>query len=283
MAAGNYNLDGRVAIVTGAAGIRGMGRAIALTLANAGADVAVCDLYADTVGSFDLEGTANEVRKVGRRSLAIKTDITQESDVKNLVNTVVKEFGRIDILVNNAGFGVAEPILNLSLKTWDKVMDINLKGCFLCCQAAAKVMVKQKRGAIVNIASTSSRRGSPPLVPYGTAKAGVLSFTRAAAQEFAPYGIRVNGIAPGPTVTDMPSHIAEGGPVSNGEMITQMREQVFSGNLGLMVPLGRYGMPTDIANVALFLCSDASSYVTGETLMVDGGLLMGNFPPPPQQ
>ena len=277
----NYNLDGRVAIVTGAAGIRGMGRAIALTLASAGADVAVCDLYADKVGSFDLEGTANEIRKLGRRSIAVKTDITNINDVNNLVDTVVKELGTVDILVNNAGFGVAEPLLQLTLKTWNKVMDINLKGCFLCCQAAGKIMVKQKRGVIVNIASTSGRRGSPSLVPYGTSKAGVISFTRAAAQELAPYGIRVNGIAPGPTVTDMPSHVAEGGPVSNDEMITKMREQVFGGNMGLMVPLGRYGLPSDIANVTLFLCSDASGYVTGETLAVDGGLIMGNFPPPP--
>ena len=145
-------------------------------------------------------------------------------------------------------------------------------------------MVKQKRGAIVNIASTSGRRGSPSLVPYGTSKAGVISFTRAAAQEFAPYGIRVNGIAPGIIRTDMPLiDRVEGAASLSAEMVAKKRVEAYQMGWEMMVPMRRLGEPEDIANVALFLCSDAAGYVTGETLVVDGGTMLGNFPPPPEQ
>ncbi|MBN1368410.1 MAG: SDR family oxidoreductase [Dehalococcoidales bacterium] len=275
MSAGiNLPLDGRVAIVTGAAGIRGMGRAIALALANAGADVAVCDLYADKVGNFDLEGTANEIRKLGRRSIAVQTDVTKESDVTNLVEKVVKEFGRIDILVNNAGVMIAAPLLELTTETWDKVIDINLKGYFLCCREVAKVMVKQKSGSIVNIASTSGYRGAPPQIPYGVSKAGVIQLTRGVAQELVPYGIRVNGIAPGFISTDLGTH----GGSKTPEMEKAMHEAME--NMIRGIPIGRAGEAIDVADVALFLCSDSSRYMIGQMLVVDGGQLLGQHRKP---
>jgi NAD(P)-dependent dehydrogenase (short-subunit alcohol dehydrogenase family) len=275
MAGVNLNLDGRVAIVTGAAGIMGMGRAIALALANAGADVAVCDLHIDKGNMYDLEGTANEIRKLGRRSIGVKTDVTQESDVNSLVERVVKELGTVDILVNDAGIGGAAPLLKATSKQWDRVMDVNLKGCFFCCQAVARVMVKQKRGAIVNIASAGGMRGSPPEIPYGISKAGVIHLTRAVAQELVQYGIRANAIAPGITKTDMPiNDMVEGGAALSAQMIADIREQAFRG-WGKLVPMGRLGEPSDIADVALFLCSDMSRFITGVTIPVDGGLMLG--------
>jgi 3-oxoacyl-[acyl-carrier protein] reductase len=271
--AGSYSLDGRVAIVTGAAGLRGMGREIALTLAKAGADVAVCDLHINE-GDFDLEGTANEIRTLGRRSIAVQADVTKESDVNNLVDKVVKEFGTVDILVNNAGIIVSEPLLKVTVKQWDRVMDVNLKGCLLCCQAVAKVMVKQKRGSIVIMASTGGMRGAPPQIPYGMSKAGAIHFTRAAAQELAPYGIRVNAISPGFITTDLGANSLEVSPAQSAQMSAGIRDQVFQG-LEKIVPLGRLGEPGDVADVALFLCSDASRYITGQSIVVDGGLMLG--------
>jgi 3-oxoacyl-[acyl-carrier protein] reductase len=269
----SYSLDGRVAIVTGAGGLRGMGRAIALALAKAGADVAVCDLHIKE-GNFDLEGTANEIRKLGRRSIAVQTDVTKESDVNNLVERVVKELGTVDILVNNAGVMINEPLLKVTLKQWDRVMDVNLKGCLLCCQAVGRVMVKQKRGNIVIVASTAGLRGAPPQIPYGMSKAGAIRLTRAVAQELAPYGIRANAIAPGFISTDLGTNSMEGSEAQDAQMSDEMRDKVFSG-LERAVPLGRVGETSDIANLVLFLCSDASSYITGQSIVIDGGLMLG--------
>ena len=201
-----------------------------MALANAGADVAVCDLHIDKGNIFDLEGTANEIRKLGRRSIAVQTDITKESDVNNLVERVVKELGTVDILVNNAAIGGTESLLKVTLKQWDRTMDVNLKGCLLCCQAVGKIMVKQKSGSIVNIASIGGMRGSPPEIPYGISKAGVIHLTRAAAQELAPYGIRVNGIAPGFTKTDMPLITSiEGAAALSAQMVTEQEGSNLSG------------------------------------------------------
>ena len=253
------DLNGKVAIVTGAAGVKGIGRATALALAKAGADVAVCDLYVKK-GDLDLEGTANAIRKLKRRSIAIQTDITREDDVVNLVEKVVKEFGRLDIFVNNAGVMLQAPLTDLTAELWSKVIDTNLKGVLFCCREAAKVMIKQKSGCIVNIASVGGMRGSPAEIPYGISKAGVFQLTRGVAQELAPYGIRVNGIAPGLIATDLGPHCG-----ANPEMEKKIFESAH-------IPLGRVGDPSDIADVVVFLSSEASRYMTGTTIPVDGGL-----------
>ena len=269
----SFPLEGRVAIVTGAGGIRGMGRAIALTLADAGADVAVCDLNV-TGETYDLEGTAEEIRKLGRRSLAVQTDVTKESDVNSLVEKVVQEFGTIDILVNNAGVSAHETLWEMTRDLWDRAMDVNLRSVFICCQTVGRIMLEQKSGSIVNIASIGGMLiGSASA--YGIAKAGVIVLTGWVARELAPYNVRVNAIAPGGVATDFGRHrigrppweTRPGGQTSPQETAQGRPQQ--SG-----APLGRGGEPGDIADVALFLASDASRYITGQTIVVDGGVLL---------
>lgn len=261
------SLNGKVAIVTGAAGIRGMGRAIALALAKAGADVAVCDMYVKKE-DLDLESTAKEIQKLNRRSIAIQVDITKKADVDNMVAKVTSEFGRIDILINNAGVMITAPLLELSEEKWDKLIDINLKGCFLCTQAVAKVMVKQKSGSIVNMGSTGGLRGSPSNIPYSVSKAGVIHLTRGSAQELSNYGIRVNCMAPGFISTDLGTHSGNAKPED---------EKVMFENIKNVIPMSRVGQPDEVAKLAVFLSSEASSYITGETVVIDGGLTLGKF------
>src|SRR3972149_5241099 len=240
----SLSLEGKTAIVTGAASVRGMGRAIALTLASAGADVAVCDLRVSG-DDFDLEGTAAEGQKV------------------------VPECGKLDILVNNAGLSAHHTLLQMPIDLWDKAIEVNLKAPFLCSQAAARLMVEQKSGVVVNIASISGLRFGSASV-YGIAKAGVIVLTGWAARELAPHGIRVNAIAPGAINPDFGLHrvglppweITPPGPSSAPPR---------PGAAG--APLGRRGEAADIADVALFLASDAARYITGQTIVVDGGVV----------
>jgi NAD(P)-dependent dehydrogenase (short-subunit alcohol dehydrogenase family) len=252
MSVPNLSLAGKVAIVTG--GSRGIGKAIALTFAEAGADVVVC--------SRDLDGklgpAAEEIRGLGRRSLAVVADITQKAAVDNLVQRTMDEFGTIDILVNNAGTVIRASVLEHSEEDWDKVVDTNLKGCYLCSRAVAQIMMDKKRG---NIISTASMRGivaAPGRVSYSVSKAGVIMLTRVLALEFASYNIRVNAIAPGWVRTGLTEPLY-GDP--------KAREEV-----NATIPMGRWATPDEMANVALFLASDASSYVTGHTLVADGGI-----------
>src|SRR3990172_5184054 len=219
----SLSLEGKTALVTGAASVRGLGRAIALTLAGGGADGAVCDLRGSG-GDFDLEGTAAEIRKLGRRSLAVQADLTKEKDVASLFQKVVQEFGKLDILVNNAGLSAHHTLLQMPTDLWDKAIEVNLKAPFLCSQAAARIMVEQKSGVIVNIASISGLRIGSASV-YGIAKAGVMVLTG--------WGAGAGG-----------------------------------------APLGRRGEAADIADVALFLASDAARYITGQTIVVDGGVMV---------
>lgn len=251
----SFSLDGKVAIVTGAK--RGLGKAIALTFAEAGADVVVCTR---DVTDGKLEATAKEVRKLGRRSLAVEADVSRKADVDNLVQKVVDEFGTIDILVNNAGVYVEAPTLELSEEDWDKVIGTDLKGAFLCSQAAGKVMAKQKRGSIINIASVMGLR--PVINPgaYDVAKAGLVMLTKSLAIELASYNIRVNVIAPGYIKTEMNEYI-----FSEPERLKAYEDAT---------PMGRMAEPIEIARVALFLASDASSYMTGSTVLADGGFLL---------
>jgi len=246
----NLSLEGQVAIVTG--GGTGIGRGIALEFAKAGADVVVASRKL-----ANLEKVAEEVRALGRRSLAVQTDISRKTDVDNLVQKVMGEFGAIDILVNNAAVLGKFSLLEAPEDEWDRVIDTNLKGYYLCCQAVGKRMVERKRGNIINIASTAAFEGGGS---YNISKAGVVNFTRGIARELGRYNIRVNAIAPGWVITDMAKYIMREDP----ERLRREAEAT--------IPLGRMAEPSDIASVALFLASDASSLITGQTIVVDGGL-----------
>ncbi len=246
------SLAGKTAIVTG--GRRGIGRAIALALAEAGADIALADRVIDDGA---LEAVAEEVKKLGRRSLAIQTDITQKADVDNLVRKTVAEFGTIDILVNNAAMNIRAPLLELEEKGWDRVIDTDLKGYYLCSQAAGKIMVKQKRGNIINIASTAAVDTTPQMGAYSVAKTGVVMLTRMLALELAEYNIRVNAVAPSIVKTKFSQPLWD-----DPKTLKQIESEI---------PLGRLAEPEDIAGPVLFLASEASAYITGHTLVVDGG------------
>jgi NAD(P)-dependent dehydrogenase (short-subunit alcohol dehydrogenase family) len=264
MSVPSLSLAGKVAIVTGAGGKRGIGRATALTFAEAGADVAVCDINA-TGETFDLEGTAAEIRKIGRRALAVQADVSKEADVAGLVKKVVKEFGTVDVLANNAGISIHVPFMETTREIWDKAMDANLRSQFICCQEVAKIMIEKKRGTIVNWVSLSAYKIGHAYV-YGIAKIGVTALTGWAAFELAPYNIRVNGIAPGLVRTDLGPHGIHTAPRLGGPRSLE--------EMGKMAPLGRLAEPQEIADVALFLASDASRMITGQTIIVDGGIMV---------
>ena len=263
-----FSLEGRVAIVTGAGGIRGIGRGTAVAFAEAGADVAVCDINVKGE-TFDLEGTAEEVRKVGRRSLAVQTDVTKESDVASLVKKVVKEFGTVDILANVAGISIHVPFLETTREQWDKAMDVNLRSQFICCQEVSKVMIEQKRGSIINWISLSAYKIGAAYV-YGIAKIGATALTGWVARELAPYNIRVNGIAPGLVRTDLGPHGIHLVPRP-----TPVNREDWQKEMGKRIPLGRLAEPEDIADVAVFLASDASRMITGQIIIADGGIMVG--------
>ena len=249
----NFSLAGKVAIVTG--GSKGIGREIALVFAEAGADVVVSSRGLDS----SLENVAEEIRTLGRRSLAVPADIRKKSDVERLVQMTLDEFGVIDILVNNAGILLVAPFVDHSEEDWDRIMDTNLKGYYLCSQAVVKRMMAQKQGNIINMASIRSIGASRGRVGYCVSKAGVVMLTRVMALEFASSNIRVNAIAPGWIKTQLNKHLWE-----KPDIIKQIKREV---------PLGYMAEPSVVAATALFLASDASSYITGHTLVVDGGLL----------
>jgi len=248
----SFSLEGQVAIITG--GGTGIGRGIALAFAKAGADVVVASRKL-----ANLEKVAEEVRSLGRRSLAVPADITNKVDVDNMVQRVMDEFGVIDILVNNAGTIVRASLLEHSEEDWDAVLDTNLKGYYLCSQAVGKRMVEQKRGNIINIASLRAITAAPGRASYCVSKAAVIMLTRVLALELVSYKIRANAIAPGWVKTNINKVLWD-----DPETYKQIADPI---------PMGRWAEPSDIASVALFLASDASSYMTGSTIVVDGGLL----------
>lgn len=248
----SFSLEGKNALVTG--GNRGLGRAIALALAEAGANVAVVSKSGE-----GLEETADRIAALGRQSLALQGDVAVPCEAQRLVNEVCQRFGSLDILVNAAGVNRRIPSLDVREEEWDWIVGVNLKGTFFMCQAAGAVMVRQRRGSIINIASLLSQVGIPTLAPYAASKAGILGLTRVLAAEWGPYGVRVNAIGP-------------------GYFRTRMTEKLFADpawveRLLTQVPLGRAGDPEDVAGVAVFLASEASSYLTGQVIYVDGGYL----------
>ena len=242
-------LAGHVAIVTG--GGQGIGRGVALCLAHAGAHVVINDTNQERIAQ-----TVTEVQALGVQALGIEANVTRSADIDRLVQATFSHFGKIDILVNNAGVVVVKPMEKQTEADWDTVLDVNLKGVFLCCHRVVQEMIKQKHGAIVNIASIAAFHYTVPHVPYAASKAGVVALTRDLAYEVARYNIRVNAIAPGPIETPMMSTV-----------LTPEQKESYA----KQVPLGRLGQPQDIGNAAVFLCSDAASFITGTTLPVSGG------------
>jgi NAD(P)-dependent dehydrogenase (short-subunit alcohol dehydrogenase family) len=255
-------LLGRIAIVTGAG--RGIGRATALELARLGADVAVADLDRDNA-----ERTVKEVRALDRKALALTTDVTKRADLASMVERVRGELGRIDVLVNNAGIYRAGLPLDVTEEHWDAIMTVNARAVFFASQAVLPVMIAQKRGAIVNLASMAGKIGSPNNLPYNASKAAVVSMTKSLALAHAKDGVRVNCVCPGFVETDMWTQVArEQGAVMG------ISSDEFTRRRAAQVPLGRMERAEDVAAVIAFLASDRAGYMTGQALSVDGGLVM---------
>jgi 3-oxoacyl-[acyl-carrier protein] reductase len=253
-------LKGRVAIVTGAG--QGIGKAIALELAKAGANLALVDIREDTI-----EKVKDEIEGMGREVLTIRVDVSKWEDAERMAKRVMERFGRIDILVNNAGIspkgkgGVRLRISDIGDQDWDTVMNVNIKGVFNCSKAVMPFIINQRSGKIVNIGSISGLTGGAgglPSAHYSVSKAGVICLTKVLARELAQYNINVNVIAPGRISTQMAK-------VSPPEANEEARRQT---------PLGRFGEPIDVARAVLFLVSESGDYITGETIVVDGGRTM---------
>jgi len=247
-------LEAKSAIVTGAG--RGIGRAIALELAREGADVAVVDL-----DLANAEVVAGEIRQMGRRSLALKVDVTRLAEVKEAFGKVLSTFGKIDILVNNVGWDKVEPFVQNTEEVWDKLIAINYRSVLNCTRAVLDHMMERQYGKILNIGSDAGRVGSTGEAVYSGCKGAVIAFSKALAREVARYKINVNVVCPGPTDTPLFAEIASENPK-------------LAGALEKAIPWGRLARPEDIAAVVAFLVSDAAGYMTGQTVSVSGGLTM---------
>jgi NAD(P)-dependent dehydrogenase (short-subunit alcohol dehydrogenase family) len=248
------DLSNKIAIVTGAR--RGMGRTHALGLAKRGAKVVVSD-----ISLKDCKKVVREIEEIGGKALAMKCDISQKKEIGKMVRKTIEKFGKIDILINNAAILQRKPFLEITEKDWNKILDINLKGQFLCSQAIARVMAKQKSGgAIVNIASVAMGqlgKGFKNLVHYCASKGGIIAMTEAMALELAPFNIRVNAVAPGRIDTAMDDTLKQS---------LKTREKILN-----QIPLHRVGKPEEVSNLVIFLASDEASYITGSTIIIDGG------------
>jgi gluconate 5-dehydrogenase len=243
----SFNLKNRVALVTG--GGQGIGRGFCLALADAGADVVVVDINEQTAKSVALE-----VEAFGQRALPVKADVTDRNQVDEMILATVEKFGRLDIGVNNAGIGRPGRAESMSLEDWNLTIGVNLTGCFLCCQAEAQQMISQGKGKIINVASISGIVANA-VVAYVASKAAVIMMTKRMAAEWGKYGINVNCISPGWTLTPMTERVA-------AETKRRWKE---------LTPLGRIGVPEDLYGALIFLASDASDFVTGQNIVVDGG------------
>lgn len=246
-----FDLTGRVAIVTG--GSIGLGRQMAEGLAEMGASLALCARKEERCHE-----AAEELRQLGVRAIAVACDVKSPSSIQEMVDTTLTQFGRIDVLINNAGISWGAPVEEMRLEDWNKVIETNLTGTFLCAQAVGKVMLQQGRGKIINIASVAGLGGAPaelPAIGYHASKGGVISFTKDLACKWAAHNIQVNAIAPGWFPTHMSNRVLE------------HHKELFLSH----IPLRRFGNDHDLKGAAVFLASDASNYVTGHVLVVDGG------------
>lgn len=244
-------LEGKVAVVTG--GARGIGKAICKRLSDEGARLAIVDIMLDVA-----EATAAEFRAAGVDAKAYAANVAKYEDAEKTVNQVVADFGRLDILVNNAGITKDTLIMRMTDEQWDAVLAVNLKGTFNFTKAACRPMMKQRAGKIVNIASVVGRMGNAGQANYSASKAGVIALAKTTAKEFASRNIQANAVAPGYIITDMTGKLSEEA----------------TSNFLKVIPAGRGGQPSDVANVVYFLCSPDSDYVTGQVINVDGGMLM---------
>ena len=244
-------LKDKVSVVTG--GARGIGREIALAFAKQGSDIALCDVNAEA-----LESTRKEVESLGRSCLVAVVDVTKGAEVDSFVQKTLDKFKKIDILVNNAGITRDGLLVRMSEADWDAVLGVNLKGAFNCTKAVSKIMMKQRDGRIVNMASIIGIMGNAGQANYAASKGGLIAFTKTVAKELASRNVRANAIAPGFIQTDMTAKLTE---VVKSEMLKH-------------IPLGKMGTPADVANLALFLASDDSAYITGQVVQVDGGMVM---------
>lgn len=249
-----FDLTGKVAVVTG--GGSGLGQGMALALARAGADIALVGRRAEK-----LEETAESVRELGRRALVAAGDVTQEADVRRIAASVEEELGPIDILLNAAGITVIKPTTELELEEWQRVVDTNMTGTFLCTKVIGARMLERQRGKVINIASLTSHVGFPQRAVYGATKGAVSLFTQSVSVEWAERGVQVNAIAPGFFRTPLNSHLFD--------------QPSWAQALQDRIPMGRPGTADDLAGMAIFLASAASDYVTGQTFYVDGGYIAG--------
>ncbi|MCL6518832.1 MAG: 3-oxoacyl-[acyl-carrier-protein] reductase [Armatimonadetes bacterium] len=247
-------LEGKVAIVTGAGREgKGIGRSIALALAREGADIVIADYVAEAA-----EAVAEEVRSFGRRAVAVRANVANPADAEAIVQKALDEFGKIDILVNNAGITRDALMIKMSEEDWDLVINTNLKGTFNCTKAVIRPMLKQRSGKIVNVASVMGIIGNIGQANYSASKAGIIGLTKTTARELGSRGINVNAVAPGFIQTAMTDELPE-----------DIRE-----NISKQIPLQRLGTPDDVAGLIVFLCSEDSSYITGQVINVDGGMVM---------
>ena len=244
-------LENQAALVTG--GGKGIGRSIALALAHEGADVVVNDIDREAA-----ENTSEEIKALGRESMVILADISQSSEVEEMVKTVLQRFKRIDILINNAGITRDGLLLRMKENDWDAVMSINLKSVYLCTKAVMRTMMKQRSGRIINLASVVGVMGNAGQSNYAASKAGVIGFTKSTAKELAPRGITVNAVAPGFIATEMTEKLSD-----------EVKQEFLN-----KIPLNKAGTPEDVAHVVRFLASPDSHYITGQVLHIDGGMVM---------
>lgn len=276
-----YNLNGKVALVTGAGGKNGIGRAIATRLAKEGADVAVNDIteHPYTTDQGDWQGLPDLVREIeamGRRAISVVADVGDAEQVQQMVDQTVAHFGKIDILVNNAGTIAGKdrvPVVDLAEADWDRVQRVNVKGVFLCSRAVGRHLIAQGTGGkIINMSSVTGKRGSARFAAYSASKFAVIGFTQCLAQELAPYQVNVNAICPGLVDTERMGHLASvlmPDTLSADEQLTE-----YTRRSEAAVPLGRLAEGVDVAKMAAFLASDEAAYLTGVAITVSGGTVM---------
>ncbi len=249
-----FDLSGKVAIVTGAS--RGLGQYFARALARAGADLVITSRKLSSLNEFK-----GEIESLGKKALAVQLDVLSKSDIENMVQAAIKEYGKIDILVNNAGLNIRNSAADFSWEDWDTVLDTNLKGSFFCAQAVAKEMIKRNYGRIINIGSCTCIFGMEGIAPYTASRGATLSMTRSLAAEWGKFGITVNVLAPGWFKTAQNAVLYE-----NKQWLDYITDRI---------PLNRVGKPNDLDGSVVFLASNASEYITGQMIMIDGGFTTG--------